>query len=107
MAPFKRTAAKLLGGALFLVVLFGISIGYRAIAASAGEAERERLLEDACSHLRELTSKELASCEADLQKEQKALGGFYPRKLRCLAALPSVENYKQCSNLEHLKSFPE
>ena len=102
-----RTAKKLLGGVLFLVILAGVSVGYRAMSSAAGSRERAELLDQACGHLRELSSKPLPTCESELQGEEKALGGFYPRKLRCLSALSSLEGYKACSDVNHLKSYPE
>ncbi len=102
-----RTAKKLLGGVLFLVVLAGVSVGYRAISSAAGRRERAELLDQACGNLRELSNKPLPTCESELQGEEKALGGVYPRKLRCLAALSDLEGYESCSDVNHLESYPE
>jgi hypothetical protein len=103
----KRTALKLLGGIVFLLFLFGLSRAFRYYSSYKADAEADELLQQACSHLRELSSKPLPTCESELTAERKALGGFYTRKLRCLKGLPNLDGYKQCSSVAHLQSFPE
>lgn len=103
----KRTALKLLGGAAFLVTLYGISVAFRYYSSRRAEGKAEELLQQACSNLRELSSKPLPTCESELIAERKALGGFYTRKLRCLSGLKDLEGYKACSSYSHLDGFPE
>ncbi len=103
----KRPVKKLLGGIAFLIVLAALSKAFLYYKAQKEEREAAALLEQSCSHLRELSGKPLPTCESELTAERKALGGFYTRKLRCLSGLPNLDGYKQCSSNAHLESFPE
>jgi hypothetical protein len=104
---FTRSIKKLLGGVLFLIVLFGLSRAFIYYSAWRAESEASDLLQEACMNLRKLSDKPLPTCESELTAESKGLGGYYPRKLRCLRGLSNLEGYKACSNLGNLETFPE
>ena len=104
---FKRTAMKLAAGGLFLVVLFASGWLFTRVSAVAQDAQLDDHLEAACANLRELSGEPLESCESELEAERPGLGGYYGRKLQCLAALESLEAYPDCKDFEKLKAYPE
>ena len=104
---FKRTAAKLLAGGAFLVVLFVSGFLFTRMTSWATDSRLEDHLEAACANLRRLSSEPLETCEADLEAERPGLGGYYGRKLQCLAALESLESYPDCKDFNKLNAYPE
>lgn len=104
---FKRTAMKLAAGGLFLVVLFVSGWLFSRLSGAVQGVELDGHLDAACANLRKLSGEPLETCEEELKAERPGLGGYYGRKLQCLAGLESLENYPDCKDFNKLNAYPE
>lgn len=103
----KKTGLKLAAGGLFLCLLFVSGFLFTQMTSWFDDARLDGHLEAACANLRRLTSEPLETCEEELSAKHAGLGGYYGRKLQCLAALESIESYPDCKDFNELKAYPE